>query len=59
MFGLIAAGFAFFTVLTAMLIYRLLDLELQISAYRDVNAQLKKDMEDFNRANNEEVCSNK
>lgn len=59
MFGLIAAGFAFFIVLTTMLIYRLLDLELQISAYRDAIAQLTKDMEDFNRTNNEEVCSNK
>ena len=59
MFGLIAAGFAFFIVLTAMLIYRLLNLELKISAYRDAIAQLTKDMEDFNRVNNEEVCSNK
>lgn len=58
MFGLIAAGYAFLIVLVALLIYRLLDLELQISAYRDSIAQLTKDMEDFNKANNEEVCNN-
>lgn len=51
MFGLITAAFAFFIILTAILIYRLLDLELQISAYRDSIAQLTKDMEDFNGAN--------
>ena len=61
MFGLIAAGYAFLIVLVALLIYRLLDLELQISAYRDAMAQISKDMDDLDTLKSqiyEEICNN-